>query len=214
MKILLTIFSEELILLIINKGLIGLLIIIAGYILNKAIEKYKSKKEIENAITRRKIEKLNQICDALADYENCVNDIHICRALIVQTELEFIKSHFDTEEELNNWIQENSDEFIDTNMLSKPIRDKMNSMIQIHKDKLDKLEKEEEEKGYFFFDTLNKNRFWISKKQHERFNKFMRKLTSNLEQKFESLKDFEDYINYQKMIEKNRFNIDTLLINK
>jgi hypothetical protein len=206
-------FNENLSLLIIDKGIIGLLILLAGFVLNKAIEKYKSKKLIETEIKKKSLEKLEDVCNALVDYERCVLGIHLNRFLILQTEVMYIVGISEYDNNLKKYINENPDDEFDKNMLSQPERDTIESHKVPFEKKLKEFEQIIELEAEKYLDIMEKNRMWLSKSQYKKINEFFERLLKSINRKFENAKDIENYMEFQKDLEDNRFYINVLMEN-
>lgn len=57
--------KEEIIKIVIDKGLIGLLLIVAGYLINRILEKHKSKQSLHNELAKMRISKIGECWEVL-----------------------------------------------------------------------------------------------------------------------------------------------------
>ena len=70
-------FTQHLLTIIFEKGIIGLAILYAGYIVKKSIERGKSDDILKNEITRIRIERISSFYDLFSAYEHWINRLLI-----------------------------------------------------------------------------------------------------------------------------------------
>ena len=129
-------FHQKLFLLILDKVMIEVPILILGYLLNRAMETFKSKKVIENEIEKTKINKLAEVYSALADYEYCVHHIQTLRILILQTEVEYELGKHKLEEDSKGTISKHPESKAEFNALQGKLKSGFDKISEGHKNNL------------------------------------------------------------------------------
>ena len=70
-----TSFSEEIILIIVDKGLIVILVVVLGFLLNRALERYKRDQILYVDAARRRIEALVSVFLLASQYESKMDEL-------------------------------------------------------------------------------------------------------------------------------------------
>jgi|SRR5882724_2495470 len=62
-------FREQLLITLVDKAVIGALVVLAGYLLNRALEKFKSERALANEFAKQRLEKIAELWEALYKWE-------------------------------------------------------------------------------------------------------------------------------------------------
>jgi hypothetical protein len=68
-------FTQDLILTIVDKLIIGGLILLGGYVLNRALERYKAKDAFTREIARKRVDEMGEVWSALYEYDFLIGDM-------------------------------------------------------------------------------------------------------------------------------------------
>ena len=80
-------FVQNLILTIVDKLIIGGLILLAGYVLNRALEHYKAKDAFTKEIARKRVDEMGEVWSAQYEYDFLIGDMEdvIARIKLMQS---------------------------------------------------------------------------------------------------------------------------------
>jgi hypothetical protein len=78
---------EELIVTVVDKAIIGLIVLIAGFWLNRALERFKSSQAMTNEFTKQRVAKIAEVWEALYKYEaEMLEYSHLIRRAVYMVE--------------------------------------------------------------------------------------------------------------------------------